>query len=281
MFLLLVDPVTGETSPAALDSPLLAADDLAAIRGDGVFEAALLRDGEIRALEMHLARFANSARLLDLPGTSREVWEPALLQAATEAPDPGGDRVIRWFLSRGREGTGLLHGWIMVGMVPQSTLEMRRNGITAVTLTRGVPAGLAHEAPWLLIGVKSLSYAGALAATRFAKGRGADEAIFLTTDGFVLEAPLANVVLAQGDTLVTPDPALGLLHGTTQRFLFDRAGAAGWECRYARVRREELFSADGVWLVSSTRMAVPVHTINGTSLPTRPGIHRVMDELIN
>lgn len=281
MFLLLINPHTGETTPADLGAPLLTADNLAAIRGDGIFEAALLRDGEIRALDPHLTRFANSARLMDLDGASAALWKPALLEAAASAPNPGGDRVIRWFLSRGREGEGISHGWIMVGMVPQSTLDERANGLSAITLNKGIPAGISHEAPWLLIGAKSLSYAAALAATRFAKGQGAGDAIYLTTDGFVLEAPRANLVLARDNVLITPDPSVGLLHGTTQRYLFDRALDAGWDCRYARVRREELFSADGVWLVSSTRMAVLVHTINGTPLTTKPGLAETMQELIN
>lgn len=280
MFLLLVDPHTGETTPADLGTPLLAADDLSAIRGDGIFEAALLRDGEIHALDLHLRRFANSARLMDLKGASTEVWEPALREAATAAADPGGDRIIRWFLSRGREGEDIPRGWIIVGPVPQSTLDERENGLSTVTLTHGTPAGISNEAPWLLIGAKSLSYAVALAATRFAQARGAGDAIYLTTDGFILEAPRANVIIARGRTLLTPDPDLGLLHGTTQQFLFERATAAGWDCRYARLRWEDLFENDGVWLVSSTRMAVRVHTINGTPIHMEPELEREIRDLM-
>ncbi|MDO5494762.1 MAG: aminodeoxychorismate lyase [bacterium] len=280
MALFLVDPATGEWTRGDLAVPVLAADDLAATRGDGIFEAALVRGGEIRALDLHLERFRTSARRLDLGGASPEVWRPALLGALAEIGDQEEDFSIRWFLTRGREGDGIAQGWIITGRVPESTLREREHGISVLTLPRGYAAGLAGDAPWLLIGVKSLSYATALAATRFAAAHGAEDAIYVTTDGFVLEAPRSNVVIARGRELLTPDPAIGLLHGTTQRFLFERARAAGWECRYTRLRVEDLHAADAVWLVSSLRMAVRVHHLNGTRLRESPEADAAMAEFL-
>ena len=48
-------------------TPLLHADDLAAVRGDGIFESLLVRDGRPCLLEAHLGRLTQSARLMDLP----------------------------------------------------------------------------------------------------------------------------------------------------------------------------------------------------------------------
>src|ERR1700732_1887339 len=49
------------------DAPLLHADDLAAVRGDGIFETLLVRDGQPCLLEAHLQRLAQSAKMTDLP----------------------------------------------------------------------------------------------------------------------------------------------------------------------------------------------------------------------
>lgn len=49
------------------DSPLLHADDLAVLRGDGIFETLLVRDGAACLLDAHLQRLARSAELMDLP----------------------------------------------------------------------------------------------------------------------------------------------------------------------------------------------------------------------
>ena len=48
-------------------TPLLHADDLAVVRGDGIFESLLVRDGRPCLLEAHLGRLTQSARLMDLP----------------------------------------------------------------------------------------------------------------------------------------------------------------------------------------------------------------------
>lgn len=279
MALYQVDPSSGDITAADPAAPLLAADDLAAIRGDGIFEVGLLRGGQIRALEYHLERFECSARQLDLLGASKETWRAALLAAAAAAPPIEGDGYVRWYLSRGREDSGIPLGWILVDQVTEATYRERTNGLAAVSLNRGHPAGIAAEAPWLLLGVKSLSYAAALAATRFAKARGADDAIYTSTDGFVLEAPRSNVIIARDGALLTPDPSLGTLHGTTQRYLFDRAAEVGWSTRYAHLRLSDLFEADGVWLVSALRTAVPVHRLNGTALQMDPELAAAMSGL--
>lgn len=280
MTLLLVDVASGAVTEADLSAPILTADDFAAVRGDGIFEAALLRSGVINARDLHLARFERSARALDLTGASREIWGPAIDRAAELAGD--GEFVLKWILSRGHEldPESTPHGWITVAPVPQSTLRDRENGLSIITISRGYPVGLGAEAPWLLIGAKTVSYAVALASTRFARAQGAGDAIYTTTDGFVLEAPRSNVVIARGNELVTPDPALGLLHGTTQQEIFARASEAGWDTRYGRLRVEDLFAADGVWLTSSIRTAIRVTRLNGLDLQIDPGLDQVMRELI-
>src|SRR5690242_7905235 len=68
--------VDGELhDPAA---PLLFADDLAAVRGDGVFETLLVRDGRPCLLEAHLARLTQSARMTDLPEPELPRWRAAV-----------------------------------------------------------------------------------------------------------------------------------------------------------------------------------------------------------
>ena len=51
-------------------APLLYADDLAAVRGDGIFETLLIRDGRPCLLEAHLGRLTQSAAMICLLYTS-------------------------------------------------------------------------------------------------------------------------------------------------------------------------------------------------------------------
>ena len=59
-------------------APLLHADDLAAVRGDGIFETLLVRDGRPCLLEAHLARLTQSARMTDLPAPDLPAWRAAV-----------------------------------------------------------------------------------------------------------------------------------------------------------------------------------------------------------
>lgn len=269
MALVMVDPLTGTLQAHDLQQPALRVDDLSAVRGDGVFEAALYRGGTVRGLDLHLDRFERSARLMDLPAVDRGLWREALVRLAADhdvADRSGADATFKWVLSRGVEGTGRPTGWAQSLPISAATERERAAGLALATLSRGFAAGAGQDAPWLLIGAKTLSYAVNLASSRHAAARGADDALWVTTDGYVLEAPRSNVVVARGHTLTTPDPALGLLHGTTQRLLFEWAAQRGWECRYDRLRLPDLHAADAVWLTSSIRTIIPVHRVDGAEL---------------
>lgn len=144
---------------------------------------------------------------------------------------------------------------------------VRRNGVKVVTLDRGYDLGAAERAPWLLLGAKTLSYAVNMAALREAKRRGADDAIFLSSDGFVLEAPTASLILRVGDRFTTPAPNGGILHGTTQLSVYDHLLARGFEVGYDRIPAADLTQADAAWLVSSVRLATAITAIDGTPVP--------------
>src|SRR5258705_13020836 len=71
-------------------APLLFADDLAAVRGDGIFESLLVRDRRPCLLEAHLGRLTQSARLMDLPVPDLPRWRAAGAPAAGGWTDQGG-----------------------------------------------------------------------------------------------------------------------------------------------------------------------------------------------
>lgn len=252
------------------EAPLLRADDLGVLRGDGVFETILVIDGRPLELEAHLARLARSAAMLDLPAPDLDAWRRCA-GAVIDAWRGGREMVLKLVLSRGPETGSDVSGFATGAPVPDALLAQRRDGIAAVTLTRGVAPDLAGQAPWLLLGAKTLSYAVNMAALREATRRGAADVVFTATDGSVLEGPTSTVVVAQGATLRTPPVEAGILPGTTLGALFRAAAASGWETREEPIAAAELLRADGVWLVSSVRLIARIHTLDGAQLPD-PGL---------
>jgi 4-amino-4-deoxychorismate lyase len=247
------------------DTPLLTADDLGALRGDGVFETLLVVDGQPRMFEGHLARLAHSARMLDLPAPDEAGWRRCVAALCGACGD--GELVLRLVITRGRHEQGPPTCFALGMPVPDNVPRQRRDGVAVLTLDRGYPAGIGERAPWLLIGAKTLSYAMNTAAVRSALAPGADDVLFVSSDGWVLEGPMSTVVIADGRTLCTPPVAAGVLPGITQRYLFDAAEAAGWATKSEPLRPSHLRAADGVWLVSSVRQLARVHTLDGHPLP--------------
>lgn len=256
-------------------APLLHADDLAAVRGDGIFETLLLRDGRACLVEPHLQRLTQSAKFMDLPAPDLPQWrrtiESATQRWTAHSSDEGAMRLI---YSRGRESGSAATAYVMVNPVPDRVAAVRRHGVSAVTLDRGLPAAGADAMPWLLAGAKTLSYAVNMAALRHAARQGAGDVIFVSSDGYILEGPRSTVVIAagEGDTpcLLTPPPWYPILRGTTQQALFEVARAKGYDCDYRALRVADLAGAQGIWLISSMTLAARVHTLDGRWLSPSP-----------
>ena len=269
----------GEIRPPG--TPLLHADDLAAVRGDGIFETLLVREGAACLVESHLQRLTQSAKLTDLPTPDLPSWRRAI-DAATRrwvggTADEGAMRLI---YSRGRETGSAPTAYVMVNPVPDRVTAVRRDGLAAVTLDRGLPANGADAMPWLLAGAKTLSYAVNMAALRHAARQGAGDVIFVSSDGYILEGPRSTVVIATGTgseagahgnpCLLTPPPWYPILRGTTQPALFEVAREKGYDCDYRALRVADLHAAQGIWLVSSMTVAARVHTLDGQNLLRSP-----------
>ncbi|WP_189060854.1 aminodeoxychorismate lyase [Longimycelium tulufanense] len=264
------------------EAPLLRADDLAATRGDGVFETVLVVDGKPRELGPHLDRLARSAAMLDLPAPDPSAWERCV-KAVISAWRGGREMALKLVYTRGPEfGDGTPTAYGMGLPIGAGALRARVEGVSALTLERGFAPEHAGRSPWLLLGAKTLSYAVNMAALRYAERQGADEVVFLASDGSVLEGPTSTVVVANGRTLRTPPPSIGILPGTTQGALFRAAERAGWTTKVERLRPDDIRGADGLFLVSSVRKVTFVHTLDGTPLPNlepRRALHAELSDL--
>ena len=254
---------------AYFDAPQVRITDLSVTRGDGVFETIAVIDGHPQALEPHLARLAHSAALLDLPEPALDVWREAVHAAVadflTRNGDAGAELFAKLIYTRGVEGSGRPSGWLFVDLGEDFT--QARLGIRVVRLDRGLRHDVAETSPWLLAGAKTLSYAVNRAAQREAVRRGADDVLFVSSDGFALEGPTSNVVILADGVVRTPNTDQGILAGTTQAAVFDFFSARGLRTEFAPLTLDEVRAADAIWLVSSVRQAAPVTHLDDREYP--------------
>lgn len=273
-FALMIEPAASDDSRTDFAStftsvdpsaPALSVGELSTQRGDGIFESIGVVGGHAQEVMPHLERLAHSARLSDLPAPHIEQWRQAVAVAAAQCP-PNGEGVVKLILSRGVEHGPAPTAWATAAPAPDNS-AVRERGVRVVTLDRGIDSGAPARAPWLLLGAKTLSYAVNMAAIREAKRRGADDAVFVSSDGVLLEGPTSSVILRRGDRFTTPAPGAGILHGTTQLSLFAYIETLGMPADYETIPATALEEADAAWLVSSVRLAVPITAVDGSPLP--------------
>ena len=260
-------------------TPLLHPDDLAVVRGDGIFETLLVRDGGACLIEPHLQRLTKSAKLLDLPEPDLPNWRQAIDVATKQwCAGTAEEGALRLIYSRGRATPTAPTAYVMVNSLPDRVAVVRREGLAAITLDRGLPATGVDAMPWLLVNAKTLSYAVNMAALRHAARQGAGDVIFVSSDGYILEGPRSTVVIATDShegtdgnlCLLTPPPWYPILRGTTQQAVFEVARSKGYDCDYRALRIADLHGAQGIWLISSMTLAARVHTLDGRRLPRSP-----------
>ncbi len=266
------------------DEPVVAADDLGLTRGDGCFDSARVvtaHTGHAAVVDLdgHLDRLAASARTMDLDNPSREQWRRLVAEAVAAWSTPG-EAVLKLLLTRGREWRADSGPTALVTITHRGPALANRAGdggpprtITAVTLSRGHPSDAFTDAPWLLGGVKTLSYVVHAAATREARRREADDVVFTSTDGYALDGPTAGLLVARdGALLSTPTGGTGILESLTVAAIFTAARADGHATRYELVPVEHLFTADAVWLVSSGRGPALIAALDGRTLRADPDL---------
>ena len=199
------------------------ANDEGLLRGDGIFEVIRVYDGKPFALEAHLQRLERSAlnlRLaLDLESVRAEATR--LLAHAGSGPD---HELLRIVVTRGG------HRILLTEPLPAARERVRLGTVT-------------YSPTRVLDGVKSLSYAANMLATRVAKERGFDEALLVTPHGHVLEAPTSSIFWVKDGEVFTPPLSDHILASITRALVIETAGAerALLHARRARPSRRSIF----------------------------------------
>jgi 4-amino-4-deoxychorismate lyase len=234
------------------DTPVLHADDEGVLRGRSVFETLRVYGGMPFSLAAHLDRLEASSALLRLPRPPRDELERTVFEAiaAGETLDAG----LRLLWTAGREGGGPPTAVVLVSTLPPGLDELR---------ARGLRVAVVRWAAGTLAGAKSTSYAENMAAQAEAAERGADDALLVSADGTVLEAPTSNVWFREGSRLLTPSLALPLRAGVTRAAIARLAPQAGYEVEEGSFPLDRLAAADEVFLTSSVREVAPVVAIDG------------------
>lgn len=247
--------------------------------GDGVFETLRVWRQRPAELPEHLARLRRSATGLGiaLPDDLEARVARGLADLlAVEGPDgPADDAAVRITASRGPMlGRGLLpadesapatlviQAW---PVAPPAPGHLERGLHLVLSAVRRDP-----ENP--LASLKTTSRADSVYARLEARRAGADDALFLTVDGYLSEATTANVFLVRAGELATPSLACAILPGTTRAWLLGWALRSGLQPLEALLTTRDLIEAEEAFLCSSVAGILPLTRFEGRPIGDgRPG----------
>ncbi len=240
--------MTFSASLASLDGAItlssearIPATDAGLLRGDGAFEVIRVYDGKPFRFEDHLRRLERSASNLRLPLDLEALRADAhrLLAHAGAGPD---HELLRVVVTRG--GRRLL----LTEALPTIPERIRLGTIT-------------YSPTRVLDGVKSLSYAANMLASRLARERGFDEALLVTPHGRVLEAPTSSIFWVKEGQILTPPLDDHILASITRAQVIELTGAGEQACTL-----DDLAGADEVFLSSTVREVQPVAAVEDHQL---------------
>jgi branched-chain amino acid aminotransferase len=265
------------------DAPHLSALDRGFTLADGVFETMRVYDSHVFRLDAHIRRLsdATSALGIPLPAEMGNVVRQAVLEAAATGTR---DASVRVTVSRGVGSPGLAPSpsseptvVVTVGPLPAFSPDLYANGITV-----HVASGRRNERA-MTAGLKTIAFTESVVALAAAHAAGADDALFLDTEGHVSEGTSSNVFVvatADANVLVTPPLSCGALPGITRATVIELATGLGIGVDVRPIDSDELFASPEVFLTSSLRAIAPVVRIDGRSIGDgKPGplTRRAMD----
>ena len=255
------------------DAAQLPADDLAVLRGYGIFDFTRTYGGHPFRLDAHLQRLARSAELvlLELPLPLAEIRDVALETLARNGYPGRGEARLRLVVTGGASPdditpAGASRLLVLVTPFTAQPAERYREGIRLITdrQERALPEA------------KTIEYVSAIMAQRRARQAGALEAIYVNSAGHALEGTTTNLFAVFGDRLVTP--ADEILYGVTRQAVLELA-----ERRMPVEQRalplDELLRADEVFITSSSKEVCPVRQVDDTLIgPPGPHTRHLMQD---
>ncbi len=107
------------------------------------------------------------------------------------------------------------------------------------------------------------NYTAAMTAKWRARGQGFDDIVLLDENGWVTEAPTANLFLVDAAGGLATPPGSKVLLGITRASMIDIASAVGSACEERDISVDELKSAPEVFLTGTSEGVWPVLRIDG------------------
>jgi branched-chain amino acid aminotransferase len=253
--------LNGKLIPAK--EALISVFDHGFLYGDGVYETMRVYDGVTFMIDEHLKRLYRSASMIGLTipveinSLKNYIYDTLIANSLKEA-------FVRLTISRGYGPIGidpdLCHNPTIVIIAqemreyPKSLYERGISLIISET-RRNLKEALNPQ-------IKSLNFLNNILAKIEAKKKGAYDAIMLNVRGKITESTISNIFFYKENVLCTPSPDCGILDGITRGIIIEIAKRDGLTVHEGEFTKEDIYSADEVFITNTTLEVMPVSRID-------------------
>ncbi len=222
-------------------------NDLALLRGYGLFDYFRTYNGVPFQWDWYWARFTRSAEVLRLPVAMTQAQTAEVLAELYRLADQP-DIAYRFVLTGGYSPDSVSvvePNWLIITEnLPKDNPEGRYRGIKVL------PFEFVRDLPEL----KSTNYLHMIRLAAEMKSQEAADLLY-HKDGEVSELTRSNFFIFKGDTLITPHQ--NILHGITRRVVLELAEKE-FKVEVRSLLVEELEEADEAFTTSTTKWVMPV-----------------------
>ena len=270
--------LNGEFMP--IENARISVLDRGFIFGDGVYEVIPVYSGHPFRLAEHLVRFRRSHEAIRLTYPMSDAEWTRLVQDLV-ARNAGDDQSIYLQVTRGvakrdhafpKDTSPTVFG--MSNPLTTPTSEAIEKGVHAITTV---------DYRWLKCDVKSTSLLGNCLLRQVAADAGALEVVMFRDD-FLTEGSSSNVFVVKDGKILAPPKDNLVLPGITYDVVLELARANGLACEIRPVSKQEVLSAQEIWVTSSTKEVLAVTTLDeravgaGTPGPVFKRMHQLYQE---
>ncbi len=251
------------------EEPKVSSQDRGYNFGDGIYEVAKGYDGKLFALDDHVERLFKSASYIDL----RLPYSPdEFLKIINDFYDQSGNpsAVLYLQITRGAASRSHTYGRDLKPVIfmyskpaEDRPIEYYQNGFKVITV---------HDGRWDMCQAKTVSLLYNILAKQKAKDAGCREAIFIRDNGEVTEGGSSNLFIVKDGILRTRPADNRILSGITRKYVIKLARENGIIFKDEIFHREDLMTADEVFITGTTTEVSPVVEIDGKAVADgKPG----------
>jgi 4-amino-4-deoxychorismate lyase len=245
-----VDGVSGAVLPA---------DDRGLHYGDGLFETVLVRNGQARFLDAHLARLSRGMARLAIAVDCLPLLRAEIDAAVTAAPPLA---ILKIILTR---GSAERRGYAPQGNeTPRRLVTLWAAPARDATLDAGVNLRVASirlgENP-ALAGIKHLNRLENVLAAAEAAHHDAFESLLLDASGNLVSGAMSNVFIVRAGGVSTPLVDRCGVAGVMRGIVLRECAALGIDVGEERLVLADLYSAAEVFITNARIGVVPVRRV--------------------